>query len=109
MGAITLKVVPAFGGIFKEFGGKLPAPTQFLIDVSDFIRGDWIWIVLVIGGTVYGIRRFLNTQGGAELWDRYKLKLPVVGPLVHKICMSRFARTERQDKQIEYQPPQKAR
>ena len=90
---LIVKVVPAFGGIFKEFGSKLPAPTQFLIDVSELIRGNWIWIVLLIGGIVYGIRRFLNTQAGAELWDRYKLKLPVVGPLVHKICMSRFART----------------
>jgi len=90
---LLVKVVPAFGGIFSEFGAKLPAPTQFLIDVSNVIRGNWVWIVLVIGGTIYGIRRFLATRTGTELWDRYQLKLPVMGPLVHKICMSRFART----------------
>ncbi|MCX6968056.1 MAG: type II secretion system F family protein [Verrucomicrobia bacterium] len=90
---LIVKVVPTFGGIFSEFGAKLPAPTQFLIDVSDAIRGSWVWIVLVIGGTIYGIRHFLSTQVGTELWDRYQLKLPVMGPLVHKICMSRFART----------------
>jgi len=90
---LIVKVVPAFGGIFADFGAKLPAPTQFLIDVSDVIRGNWVWLVLVIGGSIYGIRRFLATKAGTELWDRYQLKLPVMGPLVHKICMSRFART----------------
>ena len=90
---LIVKVVPAFGGIFGEFGAKLPAPTQFLIDVSDFIRGYWVWILLLIGAGVFSIRHFLSTKAGAEFWDRYKLKLPVIGPLVHKICMSRFART----------------
>ncbi|MEI8235289.1 MAG: type II secretion system F family protein [Verrucomicrobiota bacterium] len=90
---LVVKVVPAFGSIFADFGSKLPAPTQFLIDVSAFIRGNWIWIVGMIGGSIYGIRRFLGTQAGTEFWDRYKLRLPIVGPLTHKICMSRFART----------------
>ena len=90
---LIVKIVPAFGDIFKEFGSKLPAPTQFLMDVSAVIRGNWVAIVVVLVGTFYGVRRFLATQAGTELWDRYKLKLPVMGPLVHKICMSRFART----------------
>lgn len=90
---LIVKVVPTFGGIFKECGAKLPAPTQFLMDLSDAIRGNWVWLVLLIGGTIFGIRKFLSTKLGTELWDRYQLKLPVMGPLVHKICMSRFART----------------
>jgi len=90
---LVVKVVPAFGSIFADFGAKLPAPTQFLIDLSAFIRGNWIWIVALIGGSVYGIRRFLATRAGTEFWDRYKLHLPIVGPLTHKICMSRFSRT----------------
>ena len=90
---LLVKVVPAFAEIFSGFGKALPAPTQFLINVSDAIRNNWVFLVLVLGGTIYGIRRFLATKAGGELWDRYKLKLPVMGPLVHKICMSRFART----------------
>ena len=90
---LIVKVVPTFAGIFADFGAKLPAPTQFLIDLSDVIRGNWFLIILFIGGIVYCIRTFLNTRFGTEFWDRYKLKLPVMGPLVHKICMSRFART----------------
>jgi type IV pilus assembly protein PilC len=90
---LIVKVVPIFGEIFQDFGSKLPAPTQFLIDVSDFMRGEWYYLVLGIGGVFFGIRTFLRSTRGKQLWDRWKLKLPVFGPLVHKICMSRFART----------------
>ena len=90
---LIVKVVPVFGSIFADFGAKLPAPTQFLIDVSDFVRGNWYYIIGVIAGTFYGIRTWLRTPKGTETWDRWKLKMPVFGPLVHKICMSRFART----------------
>jgi type IV pilus assembly protein PilC len=90
---LIVKVVPIFGEIFKDFGSKLPAPTQFLIDVSDFMRGEWYFLILIVGGVFFGIRTFLRSTRGKQLWDRWKLKLPVFGPLVHKICMSRFART----------------
>ena len=49
---LIVRVVPIFGEIFKDFGAKLPAPTQFLIDVSDFIRGEWYFLVPGIGGTI---------------------------------------------------------
>jgi type IV pilus assembly protein PilC len=90
---LLVKVVPIFGEIFKDFGAKLPAPTQFLIDVSDFIRGEWYFLILVIGGTFFGLRTFLRSTRGKQLTDRWKLKLPIFGPLIHKICMSRFSRT----------------
>ncbi|HKQ37983.1 MAG TPA: type II secretion system F family protein [Verrucomicrobiae bacterium] len=90
---LIVKVVPIFGEIFQDFGSKLPAPTQFLIDVSDFMRGEWYFLLLGIGGIFFGIRTFIRSTRGKQIWDRWKLKLPVFGPLVHKICMSRFART----------------
>ncbi len=90
---LIVKVVPIFGEIFADFGSKLPAPTQFLIDVSDFMRGEWYYLLLGIFGIFFGIRTFLRSTRGKQLWDRWKLKLPVFGPLIHKICMSRFART----------------
>lgn len=90
---LIVKVVPIFGEIFKDFGSQLPAPTQFLIDVSDFMRGEWYFLLLAIGGTFFGVRFFLRSTRGKQLWDKWKLKLPVFGPLIHKICMSRFART----------------
>ena len=90
---LIVRVVPVFGEIFKDFGAKLPAPTQFLIDLSDFIRARWYFMILGIGGTIFGIRAFFRTTRGRQFGDRWKLKLPIFGPLVHKICMSRFART----------------
>jgi type IV pilus assembly protein PilC len=90
---LIVKVVPIFGDIFKDFGANLPAPTQFLLDLSAMIRGNWYFIV---GGAIavfYGCRTFVRSEKGAQLWDRWKLKLPIFGPLVHKICMTRFART----------------
>jgi type IV pilus assembly protein PilC len=90
---LIVKVVPIFGEIFQDFGSKLPAPTQFLIDVSDFMRGEWYFLLGGAGAIFFGIRTFLRSTRGKQLWDRWKLKLPVFGPLIHKICMSRFART----------------
>lgn len=90
---LIVRVVPVFGEIFKDFGAKLPGPTQFLIDLSDFVRAKWYFLILGIGGSIFGIRAFLHSTRGRQLSDRWKLKLPVFGPLIHKICMSRFSRT----------------
>ena len=90
---LLVKVVPIFGDIFRDFGANLPAPTQFLIDVSNFIRNEWYFLIVIIGGTIFGVRTFLRSARGKAIWDRWKLKLPVFGPLIHKICMSRFSRT----------------
>jgi type IV pilus assembly protein PilC len=90
---LLVKVVPIFGEIFKDFGAKLPAPTQFLIDVSDFMRNEWYFLIAILGGGIFGARTFLRSTRGKQIADRWKLKLPVFGPLIHKICMSRFSRT----------------
>jgi type IV pilus assembly protein PilC len=90
---LIVRVVPIFGEIFKDFGAKLPAPTQFLIDVSDFVRGEWYFLVVGIASIIFGVRTFVRSTRGKQLWDKWKLKLPVFGPLIHKIAMSRFART----------------
>jgi type IV pilus assembly protein PilC len=90
---LIVKVVPVFGSIFADFGAKLPAPTQFLIDLSEFTRGNWYYLIGGIVGVIFGIRAWVKSPTGADTWDRWKLKLPVFGPLTHKICMTRFART----------------
>src|SRR6187401_3491423 len=53
---LIVRVVPVFGEIFKDFGAKLPAPTQFLIDLSDFMRGEWYLLILGAGGIFFGLR-----------------------------------------------------
>jgi type IV pilus assembly protein PilC len=90
---LIVKIVPVFGQIFADFGAKLPAPTQFLIDLSDSVRAHWYLFLIAVVAAFYGIRTFLGTETGARTWDRWKLKLPILGPLTHKIAMTRFART----------------
>jgi type IV pilus assembly protein PilC len=90
---LIVKVVPVFADIFKDFGRELPGPTQLLVNLSDFMRGYWWVILLGLVAAFFGIKGFMKTKTGHELWNRWQLKLPVFGPLIHKICMSRFART----------------
>lgn len=90
---LIVKVVPVFGDIFKDFGANLPKPTQMLMDFSNLVRSQWYFIFGGMALVFFSIRYFLRTETGRQLWDRYKLKLPIFGPLVHKISMTRFART----------------
>jgi type IV pilus assembly protein PilC len=90
---LVVRVVPVFAGIYLDFGASLPAPTQLLVDLSDFVRAYWYYIILGAIALVYGVIWFLRTKRGSEIWDKTRLKLPIFGPLVHKICMSRFGRT----------------
>jgi type IV pilus assembly protein PilC len=85
--------VPVFGDIFKSFGAKLPGPTQFLITVSAFVQKFLIPILFLLGGAVYGWLYFIKTKPGRAFWDARRIKLPLFGPIAHKICLARFTRT----------------
>jgi type IV pilus assembly protein PilC len=90
---LLVKVVPVFGEIFTSFGSQLPAPTQFLINLSEFVQKYVILILLGGGGAVYGWLYFIKTKAGREFWDRNRIRLPIFGSIAHKICLARFTRT----------------
>src|SRR5450432_805310 len=90
---LIIKVVPVFADVFKDFGRPLPGPTQLLVDFSEFARGYWWAILAVLVAAFFALKLFLRSERGAQLWDQYQLKLPIFGPLIHKIAMTRFART----------------
>ena len=90
---LLVKVVPVFGDIFDSFGAKLPAPTMYLIKLSNFVKTWLIPILLAMGGAVYGWLYFIKTKQGREFWDTRRIKLPVFGHIAHKICLARFTRT----------------
>src|SRR5437773_1314918 len=90
---LLIKVVPVFGEIFASFGAALPAPTQFLIDVSNIVKKYLILLLLVGGGGVYGWLYFIKTPPGRHFWDARRIKLPIFGSIAHKICLARFTRT----------------
>ncbi len=91
--AMLLFVIPMFKDLYTQLGGELPAPTQFLINVSTFVRNFWYVMFGVEIGAVVGFRRWINTDSGREKWDAIKLRAPVFGPLVRKTALARFSRT----------------
>jgi type IV pilus assembly protein PilC len=90
---LLVKVIPVFKDVYSGFGAKLPAPTQMLMDLSDALRHYFILFVLAAGGAVYGWMYYIKTKNGLEFWDKQRLKLPIFGPIAHKICLARFTRT----------------
>lgn len=86
-------VVPQLKTIFADMGAELPLVTRIVLGTSDLIRNFWyIWIMVIIG-LVLGFRFWTKTKTGAMIWDRFKLKIPLIGPLTRKIYMARFSRT----------------
>jgi type IV pilus assembly protein PilC len=90
---LLIKVVPVFGEIFDSFGAELPTPTQKLIDLSDFVKKYFLFILVAGAGSVYGWFYFIKTPAGRLFWDRNRIRLPVFGVIAHKICLARFTRT----------------
>ena len=87
-------VVPKFEELFNSFGADLPALTQFVIDLSEFMQAWWWIIAGGIGGTVYTILRIKKTSPKMqEFFDRTALKAPVIGDITTKSAIARFART----------------
>jgi MSHA biogenesis protein MshG len=85
-------VVPKFATIFAAFGGELPTPTRVIIGVSNFTVEYW-WLVAGVAAAAFlGLRAFLNTEAGRFAWDRAKLRLPVLGSIVLRATLARFAR-----------------
>jgi type IV pilus assembly protein PilC len=90
---LLIFVIPVFRDMFADMGQKLPAPTQFLIDFSNFLRGYWWLVGILIVGTWIGVRKYIETPAGRAHRDYIVVKAPVFGSLIHKIAVSRFCRT----------------
>jgi type IV pilus assembly protein PilC len=86
-------VTPTFEKMFKDFGGAMPAPTQFLIDLSHVLTTYWYLLVGIPVGLFIAWRAWVGTAAGRLRWDAFVLKVPVAGSLVRKIAVARFTRT----------------
>lgn len=86
-------VIPVFAKMFSDFGGALPAPTQFVVNASDFTKNNIVY--MVIGALVFffSFKRFYRTAFGRKMADRLALRLPVVGDLIRKAAVAKFTRT----------------
>ncbi len=86
-------VLPEFKPLFEDAGAALPAPARFLMGLGDLLQAYGWLIVLVVGALWFAIRAQLRHESSRRQWDRWLLRLPLVGDLVTKIEVARFSRT----------------
>jgi type IV pilus assembly protein PilC len=93
IGLVTF-ILPKFFDVFRDLNIKeFPVMTQMLMDFSNFLTSRWYVMIAIVVLVVMAFRMFVRTRIGRRLYDRLKLKLPVFGPLNHKIALARFSRT----------------
>ncbi len=86
-------VLPRITGMLKDMLPSLPLPTVILLAVSDFFSHYWYWVLIGIVAAGFGIRKYVLSEQGAEMWDTWKLRLPLMGTVFKSAALSRFART----------------
>ncbi|KAF0221889.1 MAG: type IV pilus assembly protein [Geobacteraceae bacterium] len=93
IGVILVFVIPTFAKMFADFGSDLPAPTKFVIALSNFLKK--YLIVMIVGFFVLSaaFKKYYATAKGRKLIDSLALKAPIVGPLIRKVSVAKFTRT----------------
>lgn len=89
---VNFLVIPRFASVFAKLGADLPFLTQVLVGTSNFLLGYWPLMLFAVAAGAVLIRQWKRAEKGRLMWDRYKLKLPIIGPLLELITLSRFAR-----------------
>lgn len=93
MGVINMFVIPAFAKVFAGFKAELPLMTRILIGTSDFTVQNWPIVLGAMGAAVFGFRSWIATPSGRYQWDKLKLRMPIVGSIMLKGALARFARS----------------
>jgi len=90
---LLMFLVPVFVHIFGQLGGQLPTLTQYVVKASNILKHKYYIIFPGLGLSIFGFRKWKKTEMGRKQWDRFKLKIPKIGPVVLKVTMARFSRT----------------
>ncbi|MGD8784437.1 MAG: type II secretion system F family protein [Thioalkalispiraceae bacterium] len=88
---INLFVIPQFEGIFSKFGADLPWQTKFLIASSNIMQSYWPHMAVASIAFFFWLRHYLNTAKGRMKWDRFKLRIPLIGIVLYEAILARFA------------------
>jgi MSHA biogenesis protein MshG len=89
---LSLFVIPAFEKVFASFGAELPLPTRIILAVSDFSVTYWAHILGGMAVAFFAFKRWRKTKSGAYRWDKFKLRLPIIGSILLRSTLARFAR-----------------
>lgn len=92
MVVINVFVIPAFAEMFASFDAELPLPTRILLATSHFMTTYWPHILVFCIAAIVALKMYLKTEIGLLRWDYAKLKMPIIGSIIHRIIMARFAR-----------------
>jgi type IV pilus assembly protein PilC len=91
---LLIFVIPQFESLFKGFGADLPAFTQMVINLSRFVQDQGVFIAMVIAGAIWAFIYFKKRSKAMRIFlDRAALKLPIIGPILNKAAIARYART----------------
>jgi type IV pilus assembly protein PilC len=91
---LLIFVIPQFESLFKGFGADLPAFTQMVINLSRFVQAQGIFIAMVVAGAIYAFTYFhKRSRKMRQTLDKIMLKFPIIGPILNKSAIARYART----------------
>lgn len=93
MAVINIKVIPAFAGMFANFGAELPLPTRILLSISDFFVAYWMYLLVLIVGAFLWFKNYIKTPDGSRWWGQKKLRIFIVGDIVERASLARYARS----------------
>jgi type IV pilus assembly protein PilC len=90
---LLIFVTPTFEKMFKDFGGAMPAPTQFVIDLSKWLQNNGLYMVVITIASIVGFRAWYQWPTGRQQFDRFIIQTPIFGTLIRKVAVARFTRT----------------
>jgi MSHA biogenesis protein MshG len=93
MVVLNIYVIPVFAGMFAKFHAELPWTTQLLLATSSFFVNYWPYLLLVFIGTIVLIKVWLKSEQGNYTWDKWKLRIPIMGSVIERSLLARFSRS----------------
>jgi len=88
---LNIFVIPTFANMFAKLGADLPPMTKFLIASSSFFTNFWPYMIFAGVFSYFALRQALKTKKGLYRWDRYKIKLPIIGSIIERSILARFS------------------
>jgi MSHA biogenesis protein MshG len=90
---INMWVIPTFAKVFAGFGAELPLPTRILLGISEFTVSYWYIIFGILIAAYFAFRHYIKTEKGHWQWDRFLTRVPIIGSIVLRATLARFARS----------------
>ena len=90
---INIFVIPAFAKIFENANAELPLATKILMTTSELFVNYWHFMLITLVAIIFSVKKWVNTDSGRYTWDQYKLRLPLIGDIIKRATLGRFARS----------------